>query len=49
MRRGKVVGGLANPELFSLADAQEWIRDVPKNTKIVKIRVTHEVIAEVIV
>lgn len=48
MRRGRIVGGISNPDLFSLEDAQEWIRDVPKNTKIVKIRVTHEVIAEVI-
>lgn len=49
MRRGQVVGGISNPDLFSLEGAKEWMRDVPRNTKIVKIRVTHEVIAEVIV
>lgn len=49
MRRGKVVGGISNPDLFSLEGAMEWKRDMPNNTKIVKIRVTHEVIAEVIV
>jgi hypothetical protein len=49
MRRGKVLGGMSNPELFSLKQAEEYIHDVPKNTKIVKIRVTHEVISEVIV
>ena len=49
MRRGKVVGGIDNPDLFSLEGAREWVKDVPFNTKVVKIRVTHEVIAEVIV
>lgn len=49
MRRGKLLGGKSNPELFTLNDAREYIRDIPKNTKVVKIRVTHEVIAEVIV
>lgn len=49
MRRGKLLGGISNPELFTLEGATEWVRDIPKNTKVVKIRVTHEVIAEVIV
>lgn len=43
------MGGISTPELYSLKDATEYMKCVPKNTKIVKIRVTHEVIAEVIV
>jgi hypothetical protein len=49
MRRGAVVGGISNPHLFSLESAKEWVRDVPKNTKVVKIRITYEVVSEVIV
>jgi len=49
LHRGKVYGGLSNPHLYTLAGAKEWIHDVPKNAKIIKIRITHEVIAEVIV
>lgn len=43
--RGKIVGGIGNPELFELEEAKKY----PKPYKIVKIRVIHEVIAEVIV
>lgn len=49
MRRGKVVGGISNPDLFTLEGAMEWVQDIPRNTKIVKIRVTHEVVSEVII
>lgn len=47
--RGRVFGGIANPHLYTLKGAKEWVKDVPINSKIVRIRVTHEVVSEVIV
>ena len=45
MYRGKVVGGISNPELFTLEGAKMY----PKPYKIVKIRVSYEVVSEVFV
>ncbi len=49
MKRGRLIGGISTPELYSLKDVTEWIEWQldPKPYKVVKIRVTHEVIAEV--
>jgi hypothetical protein len=48
MYRGKLLGGISNPIFFTLEEAKGYI-ELTKQCKIVKIRVTHEVIAEVIV
>lgn len=45
MYRGKVIGGIRNPELFTLEAAKKY----PSPYKVVKIRITYEVVAEVIV
>ena len=48
MIRGRVMGGISNPTLFNLEGAKLYLADWPKKTKIVGIRVTHEVVSEVI-
>jgi hypothetical protein len=41
------LGGIKDPQLYTLEGAQEFLKEV-RNTKAVKIRITHEVIAEVV-
>jgi hypothetical protein len=48
MVKGKVMGGISNPYLYDIKDARESLLTYPKNTKIVGIRVTYEVVSEVI-
>lgn len=45
MYRGRVIGGISNPELFTLEGAKKY----PKPYRIVKIRVSYEVVSEVFV
>lgn len=47
IHRGKLLGGIKDPQLYTLEGAQEFLKEV-RNTKAVKIRITHEVIAEVV-
>ncbi len=51
MNLGRLIGGVSTPELYSFKDAADWVKwhPDPKPYKVVKIRVTHEVIAEVMV
>lgn len=49
MERGRIDGGMSNPNLYSLQEAKGQATRFGRKAKVVKIRVTHEVIAEVIV
>lgn len=48
MYRGRLLGGIINPTFFTLEAAKGYPK-LTKQCKIVKIRVTHEVVSEVIV
>ena len=48
--KGRVYGGIANPHLFTLKQATKLVKtDWGKQYTVVKIRVTREVISEVVV
>lgn len=51
MIRGKVLGGMTNPSLFSREQIEReydyWKRDYP-STRVLRIRVSYEAVAEVI-
>lgn len=49
MERGRIDGGMSNPILYSLSAAKAASTRFNRKAKVVKIRITHEVVAEVIV